>query len=445
MITKFIFPFLVLFSGVVFGASSVNLNLDNVKLPEFLNIVFGDVLAVNYVIDSDLLSRRDSITVHLGINKPSEVEKTRLFNLVESLGVSVKNEKGVYLLSPMQRKPELEDQQYFYYRPKYRSVDYLAGLLQGAFKNGRFTYRRSIQNTLDSEQKNKSDSLSNSSGGSFTSSGIAPAVQAANSSVHGVEAVDNGTNAFSSIDKNKADAFIFVGTKREVDSLKALLAQVDNDPGELFIRAQVYEVTTSGSQSSGVGVVLNLLGGKLGVRLAGQGTVTNAATFKTANIDAVFSALSDDSRFKTLSAPALRVRSGYPAKISVGSDVPTLSGTSNYSTGSTSSSITYRPSGVILSLTPEIRGEGVELSVDQTVSSFTSTTSGVTNSPTLLKREVQTQVSAKDGEVIVLGGMDKTDETAEESGVSFLPRFLHTVSGSKSRTEILLVMQVTKI
>lgn len=445
MIAKFIFALSVVFSGAVFGASSFNLNLDNVKIPEFLNIVFGDVLAVNYVIDSDLLNRRDSITVHLGINKPSELERGRLFGLVESLGISVKNEKGFYVLSPSQKKVELEDNQFFYYRPKYRSVDYLAGLLQGVFKNGRFTYRRSVQNTSDLDKKNKAESMNGVSGDSFTSSGIAPTVQAANSSVHGVEAVDNGTNAFSSIDKNKADAFIFVGTAREVESLKKLLAQVDNDPGELFIRAQVYEVTTSGSESSGVGVVLNLLGGKLGVKLAGQGTITNAVTFKTGNIDAVFSALSDDSRFKTLSAPALRVRSGYPAKISVGSDVPTLSGTSNYSTGSTSSSITYRPSGVILSLTPEIRGEGVELAVDQTVSSFTSTTSGVTNSPTLLKREVQTQVSAKDGEVIVLGGMDKTDETAEDTGVSFLPRFLHTVSGSKSRTEILLVMQVTKI
>jgi len=53
-------------------------------------------------------------------------------------------------------------------------------------------------------------------------------------------------------------------------------------------------------------------------------SVGDSVTFKSASIDAVFSALSTDSRFKSISNPSLRVKSGSSARFSVGSDVPVL-------------------------------------------------------------------------------------------------------------------------
>lgn len=43
--------------------------------------------------------------------------------------------------------------------------------------------------------------------------------------------------------------------------------------------------------------------------------------------------------------------------------------------------------------------------VDQQISDFASTRSGVNNSPTLTKRSLITTVSTRDGELIVLGGL----------------------------------------
>ncbi|OWY29303.1 bacterial type II and III secretion system family protein [Herbaspirillum robiniae] len=66
-------------------------------------------------------------------------------------------------------------------------------------------------------------------------------------------------------------------------------------------------------------------------------------------------------------------------------------------------------------------------------------------SPTLNKREVQTNVSLSDGEIIVLGGLAENKETYGRTGFSFLPSFFRSNNSETSRSEILLVLQLTKV
>lgn len=422
---RFILVAAFLWASAASAASVVSLHLDSVPVRELASLVFGEVLGANYVLDAALLSKPDVVSVHMDIAKPTDSEKARLIALVESFGVSVTQVKGVYFLKP-QGKAEGIDEEVFYYRPRYRSVDYLVGMLTGVFKSGRFTHRRGIQAT-----------------GAKYQNGVAAAASTPDTSTP--PPADSGGSAYSMIDKEMADSFLFVGTAKDVARLASLLEKVDADPGEVFVRAQVYEVTTTKSDGSGFGVALSLLSGKLGFNLAKPSSVANSITFKTANVDAVFSVFAQDSRFKSLSAPALRVKSGYSARISVGSDVPVLGSVQLDKNGNPVQSVTYRPSGVILDLQPEIREGGIDLTVNQTVSSFTATTTGVNNSPTLLKRELQTRIGAQADDVIVLGGMDESRDNSDESGPSFLPSFLKAKGGTNSRTELLLVLQVQRI
>ncbi|WP_262488477.1 type II and III secretion system protein [Iodobacter fluviatilis] len=113
--------------------------------------------------------------------------------------------------------------------------------------------------------------------------------------------------------------------------------------------------------------------------------------------------------------------------------------------GNAVQSVEYRSSGVILSLSPVVRGATVEMTVDQQISDFAKTETGVNNSPTLTKRALSTTVSAEDGELIVLGGLTTDKDSEGSSGLSFLPKFMRNNSQNSNRTEVLLLLQATKL
>ena len=74
-----------------------------------------------------------------------------------------------------------------------------------------------------------------------------------------------------------------------------------------------------------------------------------------------------------------------------------------------------------------------------------NTTTGVNNSPTKNTRKVESSFNVADGDVLLIGRLMQDKGTLVNSGLSFLPRWMagHTVS--KSKTEILLLLQVQKI
>jgi len=79
------------------------------------------------------------------------------------------------------------------------------------------------------------------------------------------------------------------------------------------------------------------------------------------------------------------------------------------------------------------------------VSDFSKTQTGVNNSPTLSKRALTTTVTVADGELVVLGGLTQDKRSTGNSGLSFLPHFMRTSNDSDGQTEIILMMQVSKL
>jgi general secretion pathway protein D len=108
-------------------------------------------------------------------------------------------------------------------------------------------------------------------------------------------------------------------------------------------------------------------------------------------------------------------------------------------------SVEYRGSGMIFNLMPQVREGAVDLMVEQQLSNFVQTTTGVNASPTLIKREVKTDVQMREGEVIMLGGLTEDKSTTGHAGPSFLPSWFQSRSSSNERTELLLVLQLTRL
>lgn len=221
-----------------------------------------------------------------------------------------------------------------------------------------------------------------------------------------------------------------------------------NPPGDVIVRGVLYEVQTTRKDGSAFGLAVNLLGGKMGISVGFTSVDPSSMqlSFRNKTLDAVLSALASDSRFKTVSKPMLRVSSGGSGKFTVGQDVPVLGAVSYPGNGQPAvQSVTYQSSGVIYEVHPVIHGDAIDLSVMQQVSSFVSTNTGVSGSPTLIKRELKSDLSLSNGEIVIMGGLSDSKDSDAKQRLPFVPDFLRSSSSESSSGEILLIMQVTKL
>jgi type II secretory pathway component GspD/PulD (secretin) len=206
----------------------------------------------------------------------------------------------------------------------------------------------------------------------------------------------------------------------------------------------VFEVGSAASDGSAVSLAVNLLGGRL------TGSTPAAALpyslgMRVVGIEAVYSVLQADSRFKVVSSPTLRIRTGEHGKLSIGSEVPVLGAVSLTSAGQPAQSVEYRSSGVILDLRADVLEEAIYLVVQQQVSSFVATTTGVNSSPTLLKRDLSTNLGLRSGEIVVLGGLDEIRKSDARSGLPGFLSFLGTRSSDEARSELILILEANVV
>lgn len=389
----------------------VSFNFQAVNVAQVVGLVYMDALKVPFVVAPEVLKDERVVSFRFDPERGDFRQFWRAF--LDSLGLAVETRNGVDFVGLKKPLVEVvEPTDFFVYRPLHRSVRYLVDVLGPAFSPGAFSVQRAVKPALDDKVPSN------------------PPPRSASAAI--------------SVD---SDVLLFNGTDKEIARFKRVLPVVDTSVGEVLVKAIVYEVTTGASDGSAFSLALSLLGGRLGVSVGSSvGPLDNALSIKTGSIDAVISAFQGDSRFKAVSTPSLRVKSGSRAELMVGQEVPTL-GSVSYQQGSSVpvQSVEYRSSGVILALQPTVRDAGVEMLVEQQISDFATTRSGVNNSPTLTKRSLSTSVTAQDGELIVLGGLTQDKASSTSGGQSFLPKFMRSSGQSSEKTEVLLMLQVTKL
>ena len=189
-------------------------------------------------------------------------------------------------------------------------------------------------------------------------------------------------------------------------------------------------------------------------RVTGTSTGLNYAVFGSAGqVIGLLNVLGRDTNVNILSAPHVLASDGKVAKIEVGSEVPVITQTvSTPSSGlltnsfSTSNSVQYRPTGILLEVKPSITSTGrLTLSISQEVSSLgDQLDAGGAKYPSFLKRKVTTDATIEDGKTILLAGLI---ENRTENGVVGVPvlkdipivgGLFGTTSKTKTKTELLI-------
>lgn len=436
---KYFIALLLLASTVFSHAQTqqqIAVNFDKVSVIALLNFVYGDILKKNFAIHPAIVDNQKTVTVHFQSDLSEANLNTFISDLLDGIDIQVQKKKGYYFISPKPAETPTEqlplELNLFFYRAKYRPVSQIIEMTSSLFKVGHFTGQRMIRN----EQPQ-----------GITVLGIQPQQQPAAQPLQQLPKSIQSTaptSAQSLIDKTEQDAFIFQGTEKEIATLQKLLEQIDVPFPEVFVRGMVYEVTTGDKTTNAFSLALSILSGKIGINIGATATAPNSITISSGSIDAVLGALSSDKRFQSVSSPSLRVKSGSSARFSVGSDVPVLGQAQLDRLGNVVQSVEYKPSGVIFSVQPQIRDAIIDLSISQQLSTFVQTTTGVNNSPTLIKREISTTIGAASGDLIILGGLDEDKTSNDNTGLSFLPAWTRSSGHDSTRSQILLVLQVQR-
>lgn len=405
----------VFFTSFVFAADGrVSIVLSDVRLVDLVRVAYGEIVHQPYLIDHALADSRNLFSVDLR-QVDRSVAMSAVRDLVQEAGFEVEQRGDVVWIG----KVKSSEQQVIVYRPRFRSARYLADVVQGV-TGARSFLSRSVQN---------------------------PNSQVGQSAVGGSEQNSlkqpSPTSVEGQIDRSEVDQIAFNVELKDVAKINKLLADLDTPAGEVVLKAAVYEVGFDKSEGSALQLAVHLAG--LSAAFSGNVLSGGASVkFSQSGIEAVLQALDSDTRFKSISRPQLRVNNGSQARFSVGQDVPVLGQVQTDKAGNPLQSIDYKQSGVILTATPEIRQDVIELALHQELSNFVVTKTGVNGSPTLIKRAVDTKLAMKPGEVVVLAGLQ--DEQADETQ-DRLP-FVGWLLGrqrQERRSEVLIFLEVVRI
>ena len=394
----------LLFPGLC-SAKGVSFELDAVKLPEAVKLIYSQVFDRPFMLSPELVKDERLLSFRI---TPDVDERDFFIRYFKNMNIAVTTKNGVDYLgsfTPAVAQPVMRS---FVYRPRFRTVNYLSEMVRPQF-SGEFNTSRSLS---------------------------ASAVN-----VPSTTELKPGTA--SDYLNREGDVLVYYGEAKDIRRLETLLPLIDVAGDEVMVSGYVFEVQTSRNDGSGFLLAAKVLSEKFSVSL-GSSAVNpdNLFSIKTGSVDAIFSMLKTDSRFSVVSAPRLRVQSGRSASFSVGADVPVL-GSVSYrdNSGTAVQSVDYRSSGVIFNVSPQAMSDSIDLHIQQQLSNFVKTDSGVNNSPTLIKRDVTTDVSVSDGDVIVIGGLAENKSSEASSGWSLLG----SRTDEKTKTDIVLLLQVRKV
>lgn len=402
-------------------------------LPELLRITLGGVLRKPYVLAPAVANETVLVSHDLSRIKPADVLPV-LQELLQMNGYVIKEVRGVFIVdkaaAQAQRESDNGSRELFVYQPRYRAVSSLSSYFN-LFPKIQFSFSAGLQRQALSPALQQSGPSSGA-----VSAGGAPAPQ-----VQLGADFSSGATTFS---QPAGDVSVLVarGDPADIKQLRAFLPQIDTPVPQIIARAYVLEIRDTRRTDSGVSLAASILNDKLKLQLGSTPAAGDSIKFTSAgaSVSAVIGALSGDSRVRLMSAPVLRAADGTSASAAVGTDTPTLGAVSTQN-GVQTQSVSYQSAGVLLTVAPRIFEDSIRLRVSQEVSSFVQTDTGLSATPTKLRRSFVSDVVTSVGDIILLGGLSDT-KTARGSNKSLW--FFGTDTAEDTSAEIVVLLAIEK-
>jgi general secretion pathway protein D len=256
----------------------------------------------------------------------------------------------------------------------------------------------------------------------------------------------------------RSNSVVVSGTSDDLRLLHELIDKVDIVLPQVRIEVVIAEVKLSDNETNGFTALgLTVTNGKLiGVGGSGGGFGVNGSTATATavapnsanatqgtltgnNLSATIGLVTTPRKgdLKILSVPAITTTHNKEATLFVGESRPVITGsTLSTTTGASTSTVSQRDIGITLKVLPLIGKDGaVQLQISQSVEDILGTTQLDGNDqPIIGRRTTDSYVSALSGEIVVLGGLQRTVSTKSTSRLGPIP-FLGDLFGSSTNTE----------
>jgi general secretion pathway protein D len=261
------------------------------------------------------------------------------------------------------------------------------------------------------------------------------------------------------------NALVIQATPQDYQAIERTIQELDILPRQVLIDTQVYEVNLDHSLSLGLSAILQnrgTLANQQGlpspqttasfVAATGLSATTFAFIGRTRELVAFLNAQENRSRIRTLSAPSVLVSNNATAQVQIGAEVPIPTSTAASGAqqgGSTlfAQTISFRDTGVILSVTPQINeGGNVTLTISQEVSQATANTTSSLNAPSIAKSAVKSTIVIQNGETIPLTGFIRENDLLGRQRVPLLGSIpvagvlFGNTTKSNSRSELVVLI-----
>jgi general secretion pathway protein D len=268
----------------------------------------------------------------------------------------------------------------------------------------------------------------------------------------------------------RSNAIVVAGTPNDIKLVASLVDRIDVLLAQVRLEVVIAEVTIGNDYSSGISSLgLDVQDNKLvgfSVASAGLGVGGSAGTDGApsgfATIDSLGGSAYDLSGIVRLSSsgnknsanilqtPSVTTTHNKEAEIFVGETRPVISGTtsSNVNADTTSSTVTQQEIGVRLKVLPLIGSSGnVQLEIETEVEDVLGTVIIDGNEqPRIGRRTTTSYVSARNGDIIVLGGLQRASQSRTSNRLGPIPiigDILGARSRSKGRTELIFFLRPT--
>ncbi len=252
------------------------------------------------------------------------------------------------------------------------------------------------------------------------------------------------------------------------DKILSALRKLDITPRQVLVEVTIAEVSLNGnlrfgvrwffkndvpnSSKQGTGALGLGIDTALNTALGAARFVNSPTTFVYALSDAdgmvraLLETLEQETRVRILSSPQILVVDNQEGRIRVGNQQPVRTSTTVTDGGTTTSSIEFKDTGVLLTVAPQINAGGlIAMDVNQEVIDV-GDIDVATGQRSFLQRSVSSKVVVQSGQTIVLGGLISETRRGSSGGIPFLykvpiigPLFGTTESDS-NRTELLVLI-----
>ena len=296
----------------------------------------------------------------------------------------------------------------------------------------------------------------------------------------GILKKSNDNKSSFSIESSEAtNALVITGPNGLLNSLKSIIAKLDIQRAQVMIEAVIVQITGDvdddfgliwggsslyDTNQDGSVAAINVFNSSDALANIANGIDTGTpealATgfisnpgltygyLENGNLIGAVRAISTRNKTNIMSTPTIVALDNEEASLLVGQNVPFQTGSTNLTSASPFSTVKRQDIGITLKVTPRInQGDSITLEIEQSTENVASKGDAldlVTN-----KTEIKTSALIKDGQVLVLGGLIKNDETQGRSQVPILGdipllgRLFRSNSISKTRNNLMVFIKPT--